>query len=270
VRDRVSFTVEPIGASTLEWARGNENGKAAVSGNFLQARATFKGLPAKNDDFGKKRVQLLLDGAPVEERQIEVFFPLYAQNHPGGQADSPNWFHYYLQIVPKVGPKPNIKYSTTHTSHFDPDADEICIDEIAINPYTPPYGAYGTLFGIDTFTWAVTHEMQHYKDWVDFWDVDNQRRAKHTAALGKTGPNDERDNDRIPNRLEDVDRNASYNTGDLYDWENPKTPTTGRPNNIVNDFEDWNCKRRRTTKGNHAKDWGDPGMQHLTLDKWVD
>lgn len=39
---------------------------------------------------------------------------------------------------------------------------------------------------------------------------------------------------------------------------------------IINDFEDWNCKRNKNVKGDHSKDWGDPGMQHKTKDKYDD
>jgi len=276
IKDRVSFSVEGIGGSKVQWDAANPNGRSSVRGGELVAKATFTNLPAKIDDFGKKKVQLLVDGNPIEKTNIEVFFPRDAQNHPGGQANSPNWFYYYLQTVAKLGPKPNIKYPATgtpqagHTSHFDPGPDEICIDDGSIRGYTPPYGAYGRLYGIDNFAWCVTHEMQHYKDWVDFWDVDNHRTAKWIAAKGKRGPNDELDGDRIPNRVEDVNLNGVYDRGDLYDWTKYRTPSTGLPANIVNDFEDWDCKRHKTMKGDHARDWADPGMQHKTLDKWDD
>ena len=270
IRDRVSFTVEPIRGSSFAWDGANPGGKATVSGGFMVAKGTFTDLPPKIDDFGKKRVQLLLDGKEVEKTDIEVFFPRDAKNHPAGQPNSPNWFYYYLQTVAKLGPKPNIKYSTVHSSHFDPNADEICIDDGSIKAYTPPYGTNGTLYGIDTFAWCVTHETQHYKDWADFWDVDNQGVNKWRAAHHKTGPDDDFDGEDIPNRIEDANLNARYDAADLYDWKVKRTPARCVPSNILNDFEDWNCRRHTSMKGNHAKDWADPGMQHLTLDKWDD
>ena len=276
IKDRVSFSVDGISGSKMQWDAANPNGRSSVRGNQLVAKATFTNLPAKIDDFGKKKVQLLVDGNPFEKTNIEVFFPRDATNHPGGQTGSPNWFYYYLQTVAKLGPKPNIKYPATgtpqagHTSHFDPGPDEICIDDGSISGYTPPYGAYGRLYGIDNFAWCVTHEMQHYKDWADFWDVDNKRMAKWFNAVGKNGPDDDRDRDQIPNRVEDVNLNGRYDRGDLYDWKKYRTGASGTPGNITNDFEDWDCKRHTGQKGNHARDWADPGMQHLTLDKWDD
>jgi hypothetical protein len=269
-RDRVLFTCEGIGGSTFAWDTNNPNGKATISGGSLVAKGTFTGLPQKNDDFGKKRVQLLLEGQEVEATNIEVFFSRDATNHAGGQVGSPNFFHYYLQTVPKLGPKPNIEYSTVLTSAYYPSRNKIYLDKITIRPRGVPYGTRGTLSGIDAFAWAATHEMQHYKDWADAWDVDNSGTAKKRAAVGKSGPADDRDDESIPNQVEDKNLSSSYDAGDLYDWTNPKTPTARRPANIINDFEDWNCQRNRAVTGNHAKDWSDPGMQHLTLDKWDD
>jgi hypothetical protein len=48
------------------------------------------------------------------------------------------------------------------------------------------------------------------------------------------------------------------------------TPTKGRPAKIDNDWEDWNCKRNKDIKGDHSKDWSDPGMQQKTEDKYDD
>lgn len=276
VAGRVSFTCEGISGSSFAWDTNNTGGKAKAAGGYLVAKATFTGLPQKNDDFGRKRVELLLDGERIEETRIEVFFPLYvdlpfyAENHPGGQVGSPNFYHYYLQTVPKLGPKPNIEYSTVVTSAYYPSRNKIYLDKITIRPRGVPYGTRGTLSGIDAFAWAATHEMQHYKDWADAWDVENSGTTKKTAAIGKTGPADDRDNESIPNQIEDKNLNSVYDAGDLYDWQDPKTPTAGRPSNIDNDFEDWNCQRNKSAAGNHTKDWADPGMQHLTLDKWDD
>ena len=276
IKDRVAFSVEAITGSTMHWDDANSNGRALVRGEKLVATATFTGLPVNIDDFGKKKVRLLLDGNTIEKTNIEVFFPRDEKNHPRGQPNSPNWFYYYLQTVAKLGPKPNIKYPAAgtpqagHSSHFDPNADEICIDDGSIKAYTPPYGTIGTLYGIDTFAWCVTHETQHYKDWADYWDVDNLGVAKWRSALHKTGPGDDFDGEDIPNGVEDVNRNGLYDAVDLYDWKVKRTPARCIPPNILNDFEDWNCRRHATMKGNHAKDWADPGMQHLTLDKWDD
>lgn len=75
---------------------------------------------------------------------------------------------------------------------------------------------------------------------------------------------------RIPNGVEDANGNGVYDAGDLYDWEGLNTPTAGRPAAIINDFENWDCKRHTGAKGDHAQDWADPGIQHQTIDKYND
>jgi hypothetical protein len=74
----------------------------------------------------------------------------------------------------------------------------------------------------------------------------------------------------ISNSTEDMNLNGVYDAGDLYDWETYNTPTAGRPVSILNDFEDWNCQRHKDATGDHSKDWGNPGMQHNTKDKYDD
>jgi hypothetical protein len=88
--------------------------------------------------------------------------------------------------------------------------------------------------------------------------------------VGNVAPGDDKDADIISNSTEDVNLNGAYDVGDLYDWEVYNTPTPGRPLSILNDFEDWNCQRHSGVTGDHAKDWGDPGMQHKTKEYYND
>jgi hypothetical protein len=125
-----------------------------------------------------------------------------------------------------------------------------------------------TLEGIDNFAWTVIHESQHYKDWVDFWG--NNHADWFNNKIGNDGPGDDKDGDRIPNSVEDVNSNGVYDAGDLYDWEKLNTPTPGRPAAIINDFEDWDCQRHTGATGDHSADWANPGMQHQTIDKYND
>jgi len=97
MKDRVSFKMEGIGNSKIEWDPVNPDGRAIVEGGFLTAKLKFIGLPEKNSDFGKKKVELLVDGSPVEGVNIEVFFPKNATNHPRGTAGDPNWFYYWKE-----------------------------------------------------------------------------------------------------------------------------------------------------------------------------
>ena len=62
VARHVSFEIENIGSSPV-WAQSNPGGRASVSNGFLVASATFTGLPASNNDFGKKQILLKVDGS---------------------------------------------------------------------------------------------------------------------------------------------------------------------------------------------------------------
>jgi hypothetical protein len=97
MKDHVLFKMDPVGSSKMEWGPGNPNGKPTISGQFLTAKLKFIGLPASNDGFGKKNVQLLVDGTPAETAKVKVFFPKLATNHPGGGKNDPNWFYYWKE-----------------------------------------------------------------------------------------------------------------------------------------------------------------------------
>jgi len=134
------------------------------------------------------------------------------------------------------------------------------------------------LQGIDNFAWTARHESQHYKDWCDYWSVENQGITKWQAAYGKDGPNDNKDpqttsrggSDYLPNSVEDLNLNKTFDGGDRYDWSNGLSNLAGTPAAIIDDAEDYTCKRHTTVKGDHSKDWANPGMQHKTLDKYDD
>jgi hypothetical protein len=97
MQDHVRFKMDGIGSSKIQWNHDNPDGKPIVTGEFLTAKLKFIGLPTKNDDFGKKNVQLLIDGAPADIARVKVFFPKLATNHPGGGKDDPNWFYYWKE-----------------------------------------------------------------------------------------------------------------------------------------------------------------------------
>jgi hypothetical protein len=270
IKDNAIFTVDTIGNSTMAWHQDNPGGKATVSGDTLIATVTFTNLPSSNSAFGKKTAKITCTGSfgTIEKStDYEVFFPKNATNHPSNASNSnwPNWMFYWLQTITPLG-SPTFKYGTS--SFFTPGTTEITLSAGDAGSYNAPYGANNPLEGIDNFAWTVIHESQHYKDWLDLWN--NNYSYWLNNYSGKTTPGGDKDSDFIPNRTEDVNLNGTYDTGDLYDWQVYNTPTAGRPASIVNDFEDWNCTRHTGVTGNHSKDWGAPGMQHNTKDKYND
>jgi Bacterial TSP3 repeat len=273
---KFTFEVDTIGSSTLAWV-GEPGGKASVSGDFITATATYTGLPQNNADFGLKKARVKFDGNNVGESKFEVFFPRDEKNHPGGQAGSPNWFFYWLQTVTLLGPNPVVEYAMKGSA-YDPNTNKFKLtdgDRLSCNA---PYGMNNPLQGIDNFAWTARHESQHYKDWCDYWDVENQGVTKYQVAYGKDGPNDNRDpqttsrngSDYLPNNIEDLNLNKAFDGGDRYDWSNGLSNLPGTPAAINSDSEDYTCKRHTTVKGDHSKDWSNPGMQHKTVDKYDD
>ncbi|WP_395750842.1 TIGR02597 family protein [Prosthecobacter sp.] len=275
---KYTFDVDAIGNSVLTWAPGNAGGKAAVSGEYLIATAIFTGLPQNNSDFGTKTVRLNFDGYVVEDAKFEVFFMRDEKNHPGkGSGTDPNWFYYWLQTVTLLGPNPVVEYSTSG-SVYNPNTNKFALSDGDRLSYNAPYGANNPLQGIDNFAWTARHESQHYKDWCDYWNVETQGITKWQAAYGQDGPSDNKDpqttsrngSDYLPNYIEDLNLNKIFDAGDRYDWSNGLSNLPGTPSNILDDAEDYTCKRHTTVKGNHSNDWANPGMQHKTLDKYDD
>ena len=170
-------------------------------------------------------------------------------------------------VTPLGSPAPTFVYDTNSNAgagggtYAKLGSSVIHLGDIAAGQYVGPYGTNNPLGGIDTFAYVVRHESQHYKDFVDLWG--NNYTDWATNHVGNIGPGDDKDGEKIPNRIEDVNLNGTYEIAtDLYDWQIANTPTAGRPTNITNDFEDWDCQRNKTVKGNHKQDWANPGMQH--------
>jgi hypothetical protein len=253
----------------MEWSSNNSGGHPTAAGGALLATVTFWGLPEENDAFGAKTARLFLDGQVYDQGAYEVFYPKDGLNHPHDQDNAawPNWMYYWLQTVTPLGsPTPTFTFGTW--PQFTPGTNLIQLAPIAAGSYTAPYGLHNPLQGIDSFAYVVMHESQHYEDWCDFWSNDYQDWFNYHRMM--YGAGDDRDCDVIPNDFEDLNWNQTYDTGDLYDWQLYNTPTPGRPDEILNDFEDWDCMRHRGVTGDHAVDWGNPGMQHATLDVYSD
>jgi hypothetical protein len=209
VRDRVSFTIDPIAGSTLRWDASNPNGKAKIDGQgFLVATATFTGLPAKNDDFGLKTVQLLLDGKLCAKTFVEIFFPKFGINHPGGVVGDPNWF-YYWQEGQVCGIAPTDEFDGTKSEKFiaysrpwDDSNVRLCPPAAMTNqgpityPGAAPWGSItgcGTGRGIKKVAEVLEHERKHIAIY----------KAYHARI--EANPGIDGDRDHVPNANEPND-----------------------------------------------------------------
>jgi hypothetical protein len=105
IQPRCRFSVDPIGESQQTWHADHADGIPTVEGDMLEALVDFTGLPASNEDFGRKEAVLDCGEFGLSRAVYEVFFPKLATNHPystGAQPDTPNWFYYWSQVVGAV------------------------------------------------------------------------------------------------------------------------------------------------------------------------
>ena len=92
-------------------------------------------------------------------------------------------------------------------------------------------------------------------DFQEFWNNDYQ---KWVNSCRKTDPNDDIDGDYLPNTFEE--RSGRYNKNQYL------TPNNDRPstNKIIRgDEDDRACHETKEVRGDHTKDWANPGYQHL-------
>ena len=269
VKDRVSFSIDPIGDSKMEWDPSNPNGKATVSGGFLIAKATFTGLPSKNDDFGPKAVKLLLDGQLYEKTLVEIFFsklnedgrPLVA-NHPGGVASDPNWFYYWKEGA-VCGIAPGDKFAQTErpglVAYAAPtiDSDVRLCERAAMDNRGPitftGVGTWGSVTGtgdgkgIKKVAEALEHERHHIAIW---------RTMEAGLARGI------RDSDR-DHVLDGSERSLDGVSSD------PANPDTFNVDLQILDYaaygdDEVRCRKKElslTVPYDQKKDWANPGCQ---------
>jgi hypothetical protein len=263
ISNRCVFAVPAIPGSTLVWDGPNPGGRPTAAAGILSAKVTFTGLPPDNASFGTKKAGVYFNGQKLAEATYEVFFPRDKTNHPSSDpstANWPNWLYYWSQTVTPLGsPPPTYRYDASGAGVFVPGTTEIPFVRGDRLVRVAPYGTNNPLTGIDCFAWTVAHKSQLYKDWCDLWS--NDWLDWFTNHNGKAGPGDDMDGDWMPNGVE---------VREGYDWQVYNTPTPGRPADVIYDLDDWNCRRVRTVRGDHSQDWCDPGMQHMTKDRYDD
>jgi len=75
----------------------------------------------------------------------------------------------------------------------------------------------------------------------------------------------------VPNGVEDANGNGQYDEGEQYDWQTKNTvPVPPRDEKVQDDWEERICRQHKDARGDHAKDWGNPGMNHGTEGEYDD
>lgn len=301
---KTRFTVDAIGSSILSWDDQNPNGLPTINGNHLIATVSFTNLPVNNTDFGEKKAALYFDGTKYNESTYEVFFPRDATNHLGGQSGSPNWFHYWKQVANNSslihagdsgGPKmAEVKGMSQWSYMLAPDKINIFVYNQVVSAGRP-YGVGEYLSGIDMFVGTVIHENQHViqiqnadallttsgsdsfrHGWSWNQSVHNHWEKGVDAEWGTAGVDD--DGNGI---TDDANPFPPFEPGNgddvtmdhaIYVWW-PSLWTLPVPNNVSHPIESdaVNATDNALDEDDYSTyDWGSPGKQHQTLQKWND
>lgn len=207
-----AYTDPESEAEKVHWKFPNIPGATLTvtpaSARGAEIEAVYRGMPARNGDFGEKTLSasLEVEGCPVtEERTFKIFFPRDAKNHPGPNPDWPNWLFYWKQTncgKPKgqnVGVifGPNMSGCGNSTAGFysysEPEVvhKHVYICDLAQSLGTDmkttvprltydPMGAtpadrftsagVDTFTGIDSFGYTMYHEYIHYQDYAAWWE----------------------------------------------------------------------------------------------------
>ena len=303
--DRCIYKLPTIPGSTFAWDAANPGGKSATSGERLIAKATYTTLPAVNTDFGLKQAELECDGNTVTlvKGDFEVFFDRDAINHPGGQVGSPNWYYYWLQLISGhnvfyggvgAGPSAEVKGMTGWNYVTAPNKTQITLYD-AVTGKFKSYGVGEEFSGIDRFMGTLKHEAQHVVQigkadallstngadsfrygWSWNQAMHNHWKKGADAQWGLAAIDDEADgtlnNARLFPPFEPGNGDDESLDHATFVWW-PKVWPLPVPNAAPHPIESEAVNISDQTHNEHLNarnDWGNPGKNHKTIDKYDD
>jgi hypothetical protein len=306
-QNRARWSIDAIGDSQLTWAPADPGDPTLGQG--LTATATFRGLPRRHDDFGSKTVSLTVCGSQPVTTTIEVFWPKNATNHPpdglthpGGTA--PNWFYYWQQVIGEghmrhvryggAGPGTRFGNTPAMTSWAYGAAlnkRRIALHDIASRRDGPIAGLHGPLTGIDLFRNTFLHERQHVRQirradtiagirpgtcWQNGWSFNRPNHNHWRLGVG-----------RVPGAATGIcppggpgtmgaaagDTNLSATIASFPGYNNWPAAWPLPPNVPAGMTPMEQQAFQQETGREHALarwDWGDPGKNHRTRNRWND
>ena len=276
-----------------------------ATSQLWEATATFTGLPLNNTDFGRKNVMAVAEGTSLKCSDLtrcEVFFPRDAANHPGGVATDPNWFYYWGQVYVNT----NVQYvaaadtgrtpaMTNWTYNAIPSKTRIEIGSGHPSKYKS-YGIGEEASGIDRYVMTVIHEEKHVvqitaadallptsgTDSFRFGWSWNQARHNHwtkgpDGQWGVAGVDD--DGNGI---VDDAAAVPSFEPGNgddvsldnaTWPWWPNTWPLPGGVYGTIHPIEGEAVKVADDAMNENdyaPQDWGVPGKNHKTANKWDD
>lgn len=295
------------GTITAQWNSYIANDKTIGVGQ--SPMVTYDGMPTYNSDFGKKTITLAaVNKAGNDWQDIELFFPRDEANHPGGQADSPNWFYYWSQLHVND----NVRYVADAGQGQTPGivnwAYAAAQDKTSIkigNGHPDKFRSYGVgkeCSGIDRYIMSVIHEEKHVNQiaradqlmptssgndafrygWSWNQTTHNHWKKGPDGQWGVAGVDDDGNgvvDDATPSppfepgHGDDVSLNY-INSGPYRDWPAAWAVPQGfseNPGMLKLEVEAVRAADATMNENDYARqDWGDPGKNHATLDKWDD
>ena len=305
IKDQCRFTVHPIAGSTLVWDTANPGGKPTVSGDELLATVRFTGLPANNTAFGRKKAAIYFNASKKDEENYEVFFPRDEANNPGGS--DPNWFYYWSQVYVNANVHYVAAAGTGQTPAMTAWNYNLAASKTRIeigDGHPAKYASYGVgevTSGIDRYIMTVIHEEKHVAqiaaadallptsgaDSFRFGWSWNQATHNHWAKgpdkqWGVAGTDDDGngivDDAAIappfePGNGDDGCLNRIYANG-YNNWPSLwllPGGIYGSPRISPIEGEAVKAADDAMNENDYApQDWGDPGKNHKTVNKWDD
>jgi hypothetical protein len=304
VETNVRWSIDPVGESSLVWTPADPSD--ATRGTGLTATAKFTGLPRRNEAFGAKKIVLKVEGCACRAiTTIEVFWPKNAKNHPpdglvhpGGTA--PNWFYYWRQVIGE-GNMQHVRYgghdaggnlgATPAMLNWSYAAGQnkkriLMLDPSAMADNAVPL-IHGRRTGIDLFRIVFQHESEHVRQvaqadavvgaaagtcWQFGWSW-NQANHNHwrlgpgrvAGAGGICGPAG-------PGTM------GAPGSGDVslqdpagFDWPLAFGAMPALPWAFGHPLEEMASRQEKGLEHALARyDWGDPGKNHRTRNKFDD
>ena len=289
----ISFDCDSIGSSTK-----NIGPVSNPTGNYI-CTITFTNLPSNNSHFGSKTVKVKYKGTEKDSNNIKVFFPRDETNNPGGT--KPNWYYYWSQVHQASDmhyvAAANYGRATGMTNWSYTAAPAKSRIEIG-NGHPTAGRAYGVseyFSGIDFFVATIIHEEKHV-DQISRADAIlptngndsfrygwswNQGTHNHwtkgpdgqwgVAGIDDDGNGIKDDAGITPPFEPGLGDDVTLDNPNYVWW--PNTWSLPNPNNAWHPLESEAVNAQDAGLNEHDKatsDWGDPGKQHATINKWDD
>ncbi len=308
-KNKFKFELDGIGASSFAWKTPeNTGGKVSASGDFITATATYTGLPSNNSEFGLKKARVKYDGNQVGEAKFEVFFLRDVTNHPQlGPYPGPrpkNWYYYWRQVYGTqhvmeyggsgTGTAAEVKAMTEWSYTVAMNKQLITIYDSTVGKFKS-FGVGEEFSGIDSYIGTVLHETKHVEQIAladalitsggadSFQHGWSWKPARHNHW--KKGVDGEWGfsafDDDFNGTIDDAATAPPFEPG-LGDDESldhatwvwwPKSWTLPSPNAAPHPIESEAVNYADSNNAEHENardDWGKPGKNHQTIDKYDD